>query len=699
MSSSTILNLVHFNDVYRVTPQKVPGTSKKIDVTQFAELLDSIRNSWPKTSTTTDAKTVEDGLVLFSGDVFSPSIESSVTRGSHMVPVMNELRPDVSLTGNHDFDFGYHHLYKLIEDCKFPWLLSNIKDTDTGGPPQGLSRFKVFERAGIRVGVIGLVEKEWIATVNSWPPNFQYQPMDQVGVELSKLLRDPEGEYKCDLILALTHARIPNDITLAKQLGAVPASDQRCHEHGVDILFGGHDHMYYIGKAISEWEGYNFGEPQLGAEADDGLLIIKSGTDFRDLSSMTVELVDAPEGSARRKLVKSVKGKHHIISSEMPSSESLKQILSTLLKDVGSALKAPVCRSLTEVDCKSGYVRTEESASGNWFADVLKHTYDDALCAEGNGGADGVLICGGTIRGDSVYGPGLITLGDIMEILPFEDPIVVIAVDGATLYTALESALSTWPAQEGRFPIVSGFRVEWDSRRPPNQRIVGIWEERIENESGAESDSDDAASIHSEHTSGTSTPVQKHKPCKGDEVSREPGGKLYKVVTRYYMATGHDGYEALKDCKYVGGIDDEHGQIMSAIVRKYLLGLQYVNRLKAIAAKRKAEAADASRPSDGKPPLSQHASDRAKARWKDAGRRVIARVSRRHNRTNINNALKTTETTEMSSVDCFDGARARKGGGEANRDDAVDNTETKGDLVVVAPVVDGRLKNFGVEDK
>ncbi|KAG8923518.1 hypothetical protein FRC00_006158 [Tulasnella sp. 408] len=152
MSASTILNLVHFNDVYRVTPQKVPGTSGKIDVTQFAELLDSIRNSWPKTTTTQDAKTVEDGLVLFSGDVFSPSIESSV-------PVMNELRPDVSLTGNHDFDFGYHHLYKLIEDCKFPWILSNIKDTETGGPPQGLSRFQVFERAGIRVGVIGLVEK------------------------------------------------------------------------------------------------------------------------------------------------------------------------------------------------------------------------------------------------------------------------------------------------------------------------------------------------------------------------------------------------------------------------------------------------------------------------------------------------------------------------------------------------------------
>lgn len=45
--------------------------------------------------------------------------------------------------------------------------------------------------------------------------------------------------------------------------------------------------------------------------------------------------------------------------------------------------------------------------------------------------------------------PGIITIGDILEILPFEDPIVVLEIDGATLWDALESSLKTWPAQEG----------------------------------------------------------------------------------------------------------------------------------------------------------------------------------------------------------------------------------------------------------
>ncbi len=33
---------------------------------------------------------------------------------------------------------------------------------------------------------------------------------------------------------------------------------------------------------------------------------------------------------------------------------------------------------------------------------------------KGKGGADAVIICGGTLRGDSQYGPGKITLGDML---------------------------------------------------------------------------------------------------------------------------------------------------------------------------------------------------------------------------------------------------------------------------------------------
>lgn len=39
------------------------------------------------------------------------------------------------------------------------------------------------------------------------------------------------------------------------------------------------------------------------------------------------------------------------------------------------------------------------------------------------------------------------------------------------------------------------------------------------------------------------------------------------------MAQGRDGFEPLKDQKYL--IDDESGQVTSTVVRKYLLGMSF----------------------------------------------------------------------------------------------------------------------------
>lgn len=117
----TTLPILCFNDVYRVSQKYVPqpgapdrkvsksdstgnDTEDKINVAQFGRLLESHREKWAdRPDKEGDGK---EGLVLFAGDVFNPSVESSVTRGSHMVPILNALTIDVACIGNHDFDFG-----------------------------------------------------------------------------------------------------------------------------------------------------------------------------------------------------------------------------------------------------------------------------------------------------------------------------------------------------------------------------------------------------------------------------------------------------------------------------------------------------------------------------------------------------------------------------------------------------------------
>lgn len=120
-------------------------------------------------------------------------------------------------------------------------------------------------------------------------------------------------------------------------------------------------------------------------------------------------------------------GKHHQITPTLRSCPNLRKVLDNILKSVGASLKAPLCKLEAELDVRSHLIRTQEvrlsasifdlshdslfnlqSASADWFADILRHTYDDALCMKGiQGGVDGVFICAGMLRGDSVYGPGM----------------------------------------------------------------------------------------------------------------------------------------------------------------------------------------------------------------------------------------------------------------------------------------------------
>ncbi|KAF8126527.1 Metallo-dependent phosphatase-like protein [Boletus edulis] len=643
------LSIVHWNDAYRVTPQKIFPNGDTIDVTQFAALLDDIRGNWGLRS-----DGARDGLLLFSGDLFSPSVESTVTRGSHMVPVMNELAPDVALTGNHDFDFGYPHLSKLVDDTKFPWLLSNIVDENTNNVPEHLYLFKVLERSGVRVGVIGLVEEDWITTVSAWPPNFMFKDMAKTGREMSQRLR---GEHQCDIVIALTHARVPNDIKLAKDLLALSPSAQKARpiagEHGVDIILGGHDHLYFVSKGVTAWEGYDVSKPSIGSQEDNGdILVVKSGTDFRELSELTLELEDTPPGSVRKKTIKAIHGKRHQIRPGMPSSEKLQKIIHDVLSSVSQSLKEPVCITDVELDLRSHLLRTDEMAAGNWFADVLRHAYDDALCTKCGSGSDGVLISAGTLRGDSVYPPGVITLGNILEILPFDDPTVVLELDGESLWDALEEGLSKYPAQEGRFPVVSGFRVSWDSRRPPGQRVLEVC--LLQEAPSTPSES-------SGQSPGLGIPVL----VDGEFIKREKNGRTYKIVTREYLASGHDGYATLPGHTYL--VDDEDGQLMSSLVRKYLLGAHYVNKM--VRLREKEEKID------------HLHSETAEV----VGREIEHRE--RRSRMHYQDHFNITAREHMSCVDCYDGTKVRRGNDGKNGHEKT----YKEDLLVIHPVVDGRF--------
>ena len=80
-------------------------------------------------------------------------------------------------------------------------------------------------------------------------------------------------------------------------------------QHGVDLLLGGHDHSYFVARGVNSWDNLDVSAKVLGAELDNGdVLVIKSGSDFRDLSAIEIILESTPKGSVRNKIIKSITG-------------------------------------------------------------------------------------------------------------------------------------------------------------------------------------------------------------------------------------------------------------------------------------------------------------------------------------------------------------------------------------------------------
>ena len=98
-------------------------------------------------------------ITTFGGDLFSPSLMSALTKGAHMVEMMNAIGVDIAVAGNHEYDFGPEAAARNFAASAFPWLGTNVLDRD--GQDRGRPRRKPHHRAGrvpdrlLRVGHAG----------------------------------------------------------------------------------------------------------------------------------------------------------------------------------------------------------------------------------------------------------------------------------------------------------------------------------------------------------------------------------------------------------------------------------------------------------------------------------------------------------------------------------------------------------------
>lgn len=361
-------------------------------------------------------------LFLMAGDTISPSVESITYKGAQMIDAWNTVGLDYATFGNHEFDFGPDVLKERIKESKFGWVAANVIDKTTNKPFGDVPAFVVREFGGVKIGIFGLVLPD-TKTTSKPGDNVEFRNPCETAKEMVSTLH-AQG---VKVVVALTHLSMREDKEVA-----------RCSD--VDLIIGGHEHTLLESHAGSA-------------------PIFKMTADARELGQIDLNI------SPTTGELESIDWKVIPVDNttkEAPEFAAIYQKYASLMAE----LAKPIGNTRVALDARSAENRTQETNVGNFIADAFRK----ALAS------DVGLMNGGSVRADTIIGPGKLTTRDLLSILPFKNQLVKIEVSGATLRAALEHGVSQsgGSAEPGRFPQVSGVQFSFDASRQPGARLVEV---------------------------------------------------------------------------------------------------------------------------------------------------------------------------------------------------------------------------------
>jgi 2',3'-cyclic-nucleotide 2'-phosphodiesterase (5'-nucleotidase family) len=177
-------------------------------------------------------------ITACSGDMFSgnPVVDNYPQKGFPMIDVMNQVGFDISVIGNHEFDYGESILTDRINQANFDWVCANV-DMSNSDIPQP-SPYKTLTVDDLKVTFLGLVETNGsdIITIPSTHPgrvqNITFERPENIIAQYA----DVKSQENSDLYIALTHIGYESG-------GALSDSQIASQYPFFDLIIGGHSHQ------------------------------------------------------------------------------------------------------------------------------------------------------------------------------------------------------------------------------------------------------------------------------------------------------------------------------------------------------------------------------------------------------------------------------------------------------------------------
>ncbi len=378
------VTLLHLNDIYEMDP--VSGGTQG-GLARVATLKKQLLKKNPNT------------YAILAGDLFSPSALGTAPYkggrldGRQMVATMNKLGLDYITFGNHEFDLNKDSFYARLSESSSTWVSSNVFD-EKGSPFPGVSESEIITVTDdsdntVRIGLFG------VTLASNQKPYVTYKdPLKTARAMVKKL------SSKVDILIAVTHLAIEQDIQIAKELPEV------------DLILGGHEH-----ENIQVWRGMDF-TPVFKADAN----------------ARTVYVHELIYNTEKQKL--QIVSQLRFITGEIPDDPETAKVV----KKWRNAGYKGFRRAGFEPD--NEVVTTTESLDGLESSVRNNPTRLTELICEGmldvSPGTELSIFNGGSVRIDDVIPPGKITEYDVIRIMPFGGDVISVKMKGSLLKQVLD---------------------------------------------------------------------------------------------------------------------------------------------------------------------------------------------------------------------------------------------------------------------
>jgi len=374
----------------------------------------------------------ENVLILAAGDLFHGQLIASLSSGTSIVKIMNEVGYDYVAPGNHDFNYDLSGLENLISMANFKVLAANIINRSDNS--YTLTPYDIKEFDGVKIGIFGLATPETLEKTSGMK-SLEVTEFKKP-VETAQKIVDELKSKGCEIIIAVTHLGLDKS-----SLDENRSDNLAKMVDGIDLIIDGHSHTVL----------------ENGLKINN-TLIAQTGEHGNNIGVVNLKLND--DGLSKNAyLINVEKNKNNNIIPD-------KNVLEVINQE-NKKIEALTSQKVTEIDFDLDGERSHVRKGETNFSDLLA----DALFYKT--GSDLVIINGGVIR--STIKAGAITVGDVYKSFPFENIIVTQKVKGSEILKALEHGVSQYPEDFGATVQVAGINFKFDPNKEAGSRVFDVY--------------------------------------------------------------------------------------------------------------------------------------------------------------------------------------------------------------------------------